>query len=325
MSTAETESPLVCRDPKYLLDGNQPKPDFLLIGGAKCGTTSFAAYFPAHPQVAPWEVKEPTFWSWRKPTAQQYQSLFCNRQTPSLLGANQQIAGDYSTSYLLHPLVPRRVCAALPDIKIVVMLRNPIDRAYSHYVMSRRSGLEDHQSFDDIVVREMEQAPELLNAHDRGFHDDSCDLAPCCSDEQGKPLYFPLHNRNWTRRPLLLDNDLQSFYFTSYVFRSIYYPQLARWLALFPRSQVLLIQAEKFFRKPAQHMAQAASFMGLESHDFASNAALKRAYAGSAAGDWAPPEKYPPMKKTTRKLLRGFFAPYNEKLYKLIDEDYGWR
>jgi hypothetical protein len=241
------------------------------------------------------------------------------------LDPNQQIAGDYSTSYLLHPLVPRRVRAALPDIRIVVMLRNPIDRAYSHYVMSRRSGLEEHQSFDDIVAREIEQAPALLDAHDRGFHDPGGALAACCSDEQGRPLYFQLHNRNWTQRPLLRDNDLQSFYFTSYVFRSIYHPQLARWLTLYPRSQVLVMQAEKFFRTPADHMAQAAAFMGLAEHDFASSAELKRAYAGSAAGDWAPPEKYPPMKKTTRRLLRDFFAPYNQKLYTLINEDYGWR
>ncbi len=325
MSTVDPQSPLICRDPKYLLDGNQPKPDFMLIGGAKCGTTSFAAYFPAHPQVAPWAVKEPNFWSWRRPTAAQYQSLFCNQETPVKPGPQEQVAGDYSTSSLLHPLVPRRVRAALPHIKVIVMLRNPIDRAYSHYVMSRRSGLEQHQSFDAIVRREIEQAPALLDAHDRGFHHPSGELAPCCSDAHGKPLYVPLHNPGWTRRPLLLDADLQAFYFTSYVFRSIYAPQLARWMTLFPRQQILVMQSEKFFRKPAEHMQRAARFMGLEPYDFSRDTALQRTYAGSAAGDWAPPEKYPPMKKSTRALLKTFFAPYNEQLYSLIGENYNWR
>jgi hypothetical protein len=325
MNTPEINLSLSCNDPAFLLDEGQPKPDFLLVGGAKCGTTSFAAYFPAHPQVAPWMVKEPNYWSWRRPNTEQYQSLFCNLRTPSTPGPGQQIAGDYSTSYLLHPLVPRRVRASLPEIKIVAMLRNPIDRSYSHYVMSRRSGLEDHQSFEDIVRREMELVPKLLAAHDRGFRDPSGTLAPCCRDEQGNTLYFPLHNQNWTLRPLLLDTDLQSFYFTSYVFRSVYYPQLMRWLELYPRSQVLIIQSESFFRQPAQHMSRAAEFMGLEPHDFSRDVELKRIYAGSASGDWAPPERYLPMKKTTRELLRDFFQPYNDRLYNLIGEEYDWR
>jgi hypothetical protein len=191
--------------------------------------------------------------------------------------------------------------------------------------MSRRSGLEDHHSFDDIVRREMDQAPALLDAHERGFQHPSGELGPCCSDPQGKPLYVPLHNPNWTQRPLLLNADLQAFYFTSYVFRSIYAPQLARWLALYPRSQMLLMQSETFFRQPAEHMQRAAAFMGLREHNFAAEPALQRAYAGSAAGDWAPPEKYPPMKQSTRALLRDFFAPYNQQLYALIGDDYGWR
>jgi hypothetical protein len=52
---------------------------------------------------------------------------------------------------------------------------------------------------------------------------------------------------------------------------------------------------------------------------------MQRHYAGSASGDWAPPEKYPPMEKSTRKLLAEFFAPYNKKLFELIGERYRWK
>lgn len=314
-----------CDDPAFTLHADLPKPDFLLLGGAKCGTTSFAAYFPAHPQVAPWAVKEPNYWSWRRPSTEQYQSLFTNTEPVTAPTPDQLIAGDYSTSSIIHPLVPRRVHAALPQIRLIVMLRNPIDRAYSHFTMSQRSGLEKEQSFDAIVRREIEQAPALLDAHRRGFQHPSCSLPPCCQDAQGQDLSFSVHNRNWTQRPLKLDIDLQSFYYTSYVFRSIYCDQVQRWLQLYPREQILFIQSEKFFRDPAKYMARSAQFLGLQAHDFAGDEELQRHYAGSAEGDWAPPEKYPPMAKATRKLLGEFFRPFNEQLFDLLGERYRWK
>jgi len=325
MNTPETKFSLNSDDPAIALRADLPKPDFLLLGGAKCGTTSFAAYLPAHPQVAPWEVKEPNYWSWRKPTTEQYQSLFTNIAAVPRPTAQQKIAGDYSTSSIIHPMVPRRVYASLPRIKLIAMLRNPIDRAYSHFIMSQRSGLESEQSFDAIVRREIEQVPDLLAAHRRGFQNPAGSIESCCQDENGNTLSFSIHNKSWTQRPLKLDIDLQSFYYTSYVFRSIYCDQMERWLTLFPREQVLIMQSEKFFRDPAKYMEQSADFLGLGHHDFASDDVMQRHYAGSASGDWAPPEKYPPMEKSTRKLLAEFFAPYNKKLFELIGERYRWK
>jgi Sulfotransferase domain len=325
MNSPVPDLSLAIDDPRFRLLDDQPKPDFLLAGGAKCGTTSFAAYFPAHPQVLPWMVKEPNFWSWRKPSAEQYQSLFCNVSPPLLPTAEAAVGGDYSTSSLLHPLVGRRLAGQLPNLKIIIMLRNPIDRAYSHYVMSQRSGLEQERSFEEVVNMEMEEAPALLAAHARGFSHPSGKLEHCCTDAEGNMLNFRLHNRNWTQRPLRADIDLQAFYFTSYVLRSIYCDQLERWLRLYPRDQILVMQSEKFFQDPAEHMERAADFLGLQPHDFRRDKELKRSYAGSAAGDWAPPEQYSKLPAKTRKALRAFFAPYNQKLYDLLGQDYGWK
>ena len=325
MNSPAVNLSLAVDDPRFRLQQDLPKPDFLLVGGAKCGTTSFAAYLPSHPQVLPWMVKEPNFWSWRKPSASQYQSLFCNVSPDGKPGPQGAVGGDYSTSSLLHPLVGRRLVGQLPRLKIIVMLRNPIDRAYSHFIMSQRSGLEKEQSFEDIVQVEMAESPALLQAHARGFEHPSGALEHCCQDSSGQTLNFSLHNRNWTQRPLRADVDLQAFYYTSYVFRSIYCDQLERWLSLYPREQIMIMQSEAFFRDPARHMAQAAEFLGLQPHDFSSDSELKRKYAGSVAGDWAPPEKYPPMPGKTRKALRAFFAPYNQKLYDLVGQDYGWK
>jgi hypothetical protein len=324
MQTLDIDLSLACHDPLFLLEPDLPKPDFLLIGGAKCGTTSLAAYLPNHPQVAPWQVKEPNYWSWQRASRRQYQGLYSNVKPLIPVAPNQQIAGDYSTSSIMHPMVPRRVAASLPHIKVVVLLRNPIDRAYSHYVMSGRSGLEKDHSFDAIVRREIELVPELLAAHQRGFQHPSGEASHCFQGADGSDIYFPLHNRNWTLRPLKTEKDLQAFYFTSYIFRSIYYDQLLRWLTLFPRRQMLIIESGKFFSDPAICMAEVVSFLGLKSYNF-SKKELKRHYAGSGSGDWVAPIKYPPLARETRKLLRDFFAPYNDKLYALLGEDYGWQ
>ena len=131
---------LYITDPDYKLYSGLPKPEFMLIGGAKCGTTSFSSYLPAHPQVASCRIKEPNFWSWKLCTKEQYQSLFINKNLIYSPVKGQRISGEYSTSYLLNPLVPRRVAARLPDTKIIVLLRNPVERAYSHFIMSRREG-----------------------------------------------------------------------------------------------------------------------------------------------------------------------------------------
>jgi hypothetical protein len=87
---------------------------------------------------------------------------------------------------------------------------------------------------------------------------------------------------------------------------------------------MLIIESGKFFSDPAICMAEIVSFLGLKSYNFPKKE-LKRHYAGSGSGDWVAPIKYPPLARETRKLLRDFFAPYNDKLYALLGEDYGWR
>ena len=54
------------------------------------------------------------------------------------ISEKEEISGDFSQSSLAHPLIPRRIYSQIPYAKIIILLRNPIDRAYSHYVMNLR-------------------------------------------------------------------------------------------------------------------------------------------------------------------------------------------
>jgi hypothetical protein len=320
---ADQYHPLALDDPRFALVDGRTRPDFMLVGGMKCGSTSFARYLSAHPQVKVPGPKEPNFWSWHRYPAR-YQDFFVNESPLPDPGPGQYISGEFSTSSLVHPLVPRRVKANLPGLRILVLLRNPVDRAYSHFMMSKMAGLEEACPFDEIVRREMDEVPDLLAAHERGFHSADGDSKSCYSSIDGDPVCVVRHEQGWPKRRLRADPDLRDFYYQSYVFRSLYHDQLHRWLRLFPRQQLMIIQSERFFQYEAETMGEVTEFLRLEPYDFQSADQLQRRWDAGTGNANQMPQAYPAMDKSTRRLLVDFFAPYNQQLYQLIDEDYGW-
>ncbi len=323
--------PLALDDPRFRLVDGKTRPEFMLVGGAKCGSTSFARYLASHPQVkspgpAAWRPvvrKEPNYWSWHRHRAV-YQKLFVNESPILDPGPGDFVSGEFSTSSLIHPLVPRRVRANLPGLKIFVLLRNPVDRAYSHFMMARSAGQEKECSFEEIVHREMVEIPELLAAHERGFLSTAGDSKSCYSTIDGTPIQVAKHEKGWPARRLQKDLDLRDFYFQSYVFRSLYHDQLHRWLRLFPRQQLMIIQSERFFENAAETMNEVAEFLGLEPFEFQSADHLQRGWDAGASNVFERPQEYPAMDDTTRRILTDFFEPYNQQLYHLIDADFGW-
>jgi hypothetical protein len=121
------------------------EPDFLIIGAAKCGTTSLYNYLIEHPDVAGASAKELRFfdakfhrgWAW-------YLAQFPER-------GKAQIVGESSPNYLFDPSVPARVKATLPNAKLIVLLRNPVDRAFSQYTFRGRR-LETASFIDEMLA-----------------------------------------------------------------------------------------------------------------------------------------------------------------------------
>jgi Sulfotransferase domain len=203
-------------------------------------------------------------------------------------------------------------------------LRNPVDRAYSHFMMSKTAGLEKECSFEEIVHREMDEIPELLAAHERGFLSTVGDSKSCYSTIDGTPIHVVKHEQGWPIRRLRDDLDLRDFYFKSYVFRSLYHDQLHRWLRMFPRQQLMIIQSESFFENEVATMIEVAEFLGLESFEFQAAEQLQRSWDAGVRNDLEMPQDYSAMDDATRRLLTDFFEPYNQRLYRLIGEDFGW-
>jgi hypothetical protein len=126
-----------------------PLPNFLIIGAAKAGTTSLYYYLRQHPDIFMSAVKEPRYF-WQEGLAEGRLEIFGREAYERLFRdvTSQRAVGEATTHYLNSPTAPERIAADLPDVKVIVSLRNPVERAYSSYLGrlqggSERRGLEE--------------------------------------------------------------------------------------------------------------------------------------------------------------------------------------
>ena len=122
--------------PGYVLDSAlaPSDPDFLIVGQQKCGTTSLYSYLIKHPQILPALKKEIHFWNENVDLGRAwYLSHF-----PGISSGSGYITGEASATYFDAVHVAPQIAKVLPHIKIIVLLRNPMDRTISHYHMRSR-------------------------------------------------------------------------------------------------------------------------------------------------------------------------------------------
>ena len=143
------------------------KVNTFIVGAPKAGTTSLHHYLNQHTDVSMSSVKEPNFFSFKEVSPLFYKSL-CIKTSEDyhkLFDEQKKIMGEASVSYLFYDEVSKRIHDYNPKAKIIVMLRQPIERAFSHYLMDCRLGfcsvsLEDilnnpqkHQQFYQQYVK----------------------------------------------------------------------------------------------------------------------------------------------------------------------------
>ena len=206
-------------------------PDFLIIGAEKCGTTSLFQYIIEHPDVYSGRGKEIYFFDKQYFKGIHWYKLFFPVKTKNIFQKNTMISGEATPRCLNHPLAPKRIKKIMPNVKLIVLLRNPIDRAYSHYQMEHAYG-RDKLSFEESI--------RIENNRIQGEFQKM---------EEDGTYYSP------------------KFYWYSHLTSGIYWEQLERWFKYFPRKQFLIIQSEELFEKPSEVYNQALEFLGLHSHE----------------------------------------------------------
>lgn len=174
---------------------NNNFPNFFLVGAAKAGSTSVAHYLGEHPQIYLSPIKEPNYFSRADIDPKHFRELlkkrialfdedkyFTSSEFPSLHAAyltneqhykmlfqkagEKQITGEASVSYLWSPTAPQEIYNANPNAKIIMVLRNPIDRAFSHYLMDIRVNFTK-LTLMDALKKDLESPFKTWNANSK--------------------------------------------------------------------------------------------------------------------------------------------------------------
>jgi hypothetical protein len=192
--------------------GGRVLPDFLVIGAQRAGTTALYHGLVQHPQVLGAVAdKEVHFFDLHYGDGiDAYRGAFPTRASVRRAEAEVKV-GEATPYYLFHPAVPARVGAALPHARLIAVLRDPVERAWSQYRHEVDLGYED-LSFEEALAREDERLAGAAAQLER--------------DASATSFAHQHH---------------------SYVARGRYVEQLERWWSVFPRERLLLVRAEDLF------------------------------------------------------------------------------
>ncbi|HET7555890.1 MAG TPA: sulfotransferase domain-containing protein [Gaiellaceae bacterium] len=204
----------------------RPLPDFLVLGAQKAGTTALYTYLRRHPDLAGPSWKEVSFFDrhWVRGVAW-YRGNF-----PNNARTRGKLVGEASPSYLFHPLAPERVQEVVPEARLVALVRNPVDRALSHY------------NHEVALGREPLPFEEALDAEDERLRGE---VERMLAD----PEYF---SREWWGH--------------TYKARGRYAEQLERWLAVFPQEQLLVVPTDDLAADPGGAYGRVLAFLGVQPH-----------------------------------------------------------
>ena len=199
-------------------------PNFLIVGAAKSGTTSLYRYLRQHPDIFMPEWKELSFFTGdpfgplhKVKNPAHYHTVFSRAQT-------QTAVGEASTSYLYDKSAPRLIYEALGEIKILIILRNPVKMSYSLYNHQVRKEGETLKTFEKAL------AAETSRMNDLNF----------------KQKCYGWH--------------ANYYYFT----RSQYFVQVKRYLDIFPRENIKIIVFEEFIKNTLNSVQDIFKFLKVD-------------------------------------------------------------
>lgn len=216
----------------YLLGRRRVLPDFLILGAMRAGTSSLYAWLCEHPQVMGPPAKEVHFFDrlhargpyWYR---RHFPTLAEVAERRERLGKRVAV-GEATPCYLFHPAVAARIHALLPEARLIVLLRDPVARAFSHYRQSVRQGREP-LAFADALAAE----DERLAGAEQALATGSC-------------ARVLAHERY------------------SYRSRGLYFEQLQRYFERTPADRILVLRSEDMFRDPQATVDEVVAFLGLD-------------------------------------------------------------
>lgn len=197
----------------------QKHPTFFIVGAGKSGTTSLWHYLRQHPAVFMTENKEPGYFCHSQGIRnyEKYLKMFSGATTETALG-------EASHAYISSPESAAWINAIYPEMKIIAVLRNPLERAYSLYNWMRREGFEPIDSFEKALDAE----PQRMGG-------------------------------GWLveRLPGPLQNYL-------YFYSGLYSEQLGRYYKAFPQKQIHILLYDDLKRDPVSTVQKVYAFLDID-------------------------------------------------------------
>ena len=204
-------------------------PDFLIVGAQRAGTTSLYNYLAQHPDVGRVRLGKGVHYFDTNPTASVgwYRSHFPLDPAKIPLKRKPASVGEGAPYYMFHPMAPERIDAVLPNVKLIAILRDPIERAHSQWVHETARG------FEELPFG------EALRAEDDRLRGEEVRL------RQDPGAYSHSHQHH------------------SYAARGQYAPQVERLWERFGRDRVMIIPAPRLFSDAAGVYRDTLAFLGL--------------------------------------------------------------
>ncbi len=207
------------------------QPRFFIIGAQKCGTTSLYGYLTQHPAFGAARRKEIAYFTQRYHLGQDwYRRMFPKRvdQLRTLLRHGQFYTGEATPSYMFYPRALEKLAKDFPKARFIIVLRNPVDRAYSHYQHSIRLGKEP-LGFSDALAAEKERTDTAWARQLK---------------EGGRP------------------DVILSLY--TYLRRGIYSEQIEHCYKLLSKESIYITDSESLFKSPEKTVADIQRFLGVK-------------------------------------------------------------
>ncbi|XP_063967261.1 uncharacterized protein LOC129278760 [Lytechinus pictus] len=272
------------------LDCRRRVPKVIGIGMERCGTTALSFFLRMHPDIVHAKPKDVYYWNHHPDRSLDW---YRNRMP---ISSKYQVTMEYTPSYILSHEVPHLIKEVVPDMKFIVMIRDPIERAMSHYLYMRHT-----------------KRPEYLTY-----------IAP----QPGAPAKA-YQGASFEATVLTKTGDI--FKDNAVIENAIYESHLRRWFDIFPRKQFLIIDEGLFSKDPVSILQQVEDFIGISK--FFTN---YHVYFDRDRGVFCRrvPTKYcskrsiknvhPPIPQYAIKKLREFYRPYNVRLEKLLNRTFPW-
>lgn len=266
-------------------------PDFMIVGAQKAGTTALYEYLSRHPNVQPTKEKELHYFDSEdryKLGIKFYRSFF-------QFGINSKLTFDASAGYLNHDKAPHRIYTHNPNTKIIILLRDPVERAYSAWNMYREKYLINRNwFFDNWISFCGDDGFTVLRRQD----DHIFNFLQYAMDENelGK-----------SNKPFVtLEAPILS--------HGHYCDQIQTYISLFNENQILILESSEMKRDTVKCLQEIEIFLGVSGFDWR-NINLAPAFEGKYSEQ---------IDVTAKRFLNDYYAEGNERLFALLGKRYAW-